>query len=224
MDLIGGGRRGRSFTLEGRGGRGGSEEEVGLLLVSALVWTFLRAGAGVWFWFWFGVGGLAGPGGLGAGTGAAEGLTGSGCVGESPVGLGARLGALDLRAEFREDGLVGTKGRTPPGLTVWFVVFCVASVPAGVSLGAPPPTSTEGLGGRVGVVCPSAVLLSGAGAPTLALGATGGLGGTLESVREEEEESLGGGGLGAGTGAGAGDSGTDEGFGLMEGFSGVLQV
>lgn len=207
----------------GRGGSGGSEE-FGLLLVSALVWTFLRAGAGAEVWV--GVGGLVGPGGLGAGTGAAPGgltWTWFGSRGEGPVGLGARFGALALRAEFSEVGLVGTKGRTLPALTVWFVEFCVASVPVGVSLCAPPPPSTEALGGRVGVVvCPSVVLFSGCGAATLALGATGGLGGTLESPREEEE-SLGGGGLGAGTGAGDGGSETDGGFGLMEGLSVVLQ-
>lgn len=128
VDLIGGGRRGRSFTLAGRGGRGGSEEFVlAGLVVSALVWTtgpFLRAGAGA------GAGGLdeagtgPGPAGLGAIAGAAVvGLaagTGFGCggVGEAPVGFGARVGALPLRGEVSAAGLVGMPGRTLATLTV----------------------------------------------------------------------------------------------------------
>lgn len=124
MALIGGGRRGRSFTLEGRGGRGGSDWFVlAVLVVSGRFWTtgpFLRAGAGA------GVGGLTltvGPKGLGAKAGAgAAGLGGtgfgSGVVGEIPVGLGARFGALDLRRDDRAAGLAGMPGRTLPTFTV----------------------------------------------------------------------------------------------------------
>lgn len=121
VDLIGGGRRGRSFALEGLGGRGGSEEFV--FVVSGLFWVtgpLLRAGAGVV------VGGLrptAGPEGFGAVAGAAAaGLGGtgfgSGAVGDVAVGLGARFGALDLRREVRAAGFVGMPGRELPTFTV----------------------------------------------------------------------------------------------------------
>lgn len=52
MDLIGGGRSGRSLTPDGRGGRGGSEEFT-VEGVSGLVWVkdpFLSAGAGAVVW------------------------------------------------------------------------------------------------------------------------------------------------------------------------------
>lgn len=53
MDLIGGGRRGRSFTVDGRGKAGGSEElGVVLLVASDFKEPFLKTEAGV------GVGGL----------------------------------------------------------------------------------------------------------------------------------------------------------------------
>lgn len=225
MDLIGGGRRGRSFTLEGRGGRGGSEElGFAVLVVSGLVWItgpFLRAGAGA------GAGGgvaglrLEGLGAVGGAVVVGLGWTGfgSGGVGEAPLGLGARFGALALRGEVSAAGLVGTPGRTLPTFTVWFAASCVSSLPA-VSVCAP-VTSTEGLGGRVGV------LLSGCGAPTLALGATGGLGGGLGlaggGVSLTDGVSLGGGGLGAGTGAERRGSVADGGFGDTEGLSESLQ-
>lgn len=128
-DLIGGGRRGRSFTVEGRGGRGGSEEfGFAELAVSALVWTagpFLEAGAGAGF------GGLAGagPDGLGAVVGLAGTGFVSGGVGEAPVGLGMRFGALALRGAVSAAGLFGMPGRALPAFTVWFVAFCVASLP-----------------------------------------------------------------------------------------------
>lgn len=118
---------------------------------------------------------------------------GSGRVGETPVvGLGARFGALDLRSEVSAAGLVGMPGRLLPTFPVWFVTSCVSSLPVSVT----PPL--EGLGGRLGVVCPAVVLFSWTGAPRLALGATGGLGGGL--VCWSEGVSLGGGGLGAGMG------------------------
>lgn len=108
---------------------------------------------------------------------------------------------------------------------VWFAASGVSSLVC-----AALPTSTEGLGGSVGVVRPAAVLLSWCGAPTLALGATAGLGGGLglagEGVSLTDGVTLGGGGLGAGTGAGGPDwrvSGADCGFGVTEGFSAFLQ-
>lgn len=219
VDLIGGGRRGRSFTLEGRGGRGGSDTASGLVWITG---PFLAAGAGA----------AAGVGGLRPGVGEAVGLgvvaAGLGGAGfesgaETPAGLGARFGALALRGEVSAAGLVGMPGRLLPVFTVWFEASCASLVPASVC--APPLTSTEGLGGRVGVVCPDEVLLSWDGAPTLALGATRGLGGGLGLARGgvslTDGVSLGGGGLGAGTGAGI--SVADCGFGVIEGFSVFLQ-
>lgn len=71
------------------------------------------------------------------------------------------------------------------------------------------------------------MLLSWCGAPTLALGATGGLGGGLglaeDGVSLTAGVSLGGGGLGAGTGADRWGSVADCGFGNIEGLSGVLE-
>lgn len=140
MDLIGGGRKGRGFTLEGRGGREGSEEfGFAGLVVSGLVritGPFLRAGAGD------GVGGLspgvgtgAGPEGLGAmGGDAAVGLGrtgfGSGGAGGAPVGLGARCGVLALCGEVSAAGLLGMPGRPLPTFTVWFAASCASSLPA----------------------------------------------------------------------------------------------
>lgn len=71
------------------------------------------------------------------------------------------------------------------------------------------------------MVCPDRVLLSWEEVPTLALGATGGLGGGLGLGSLTDGVSLGGGGLGAGTGAGV--SVADCGFGVIEGFSVFLQ-
>lgn len=234
VHLIGGGRRGRGFTLDGRGGSGGSEEfGFAVLVVSGLVWIagpFLRAGAGAGD----GAGGFrpgAGPEGLGAVAGAAAvGLGGTGFgsagFGEAPDGLGARLGALALRGEDSAAGLVGMPGRQLPAFTLWFAGSGLSSPPACVSVSAPPLTSIEGLGGRVGVVRPAVELLSWGGAPTLALGATAGLGGGLGLAREAvslaEGVSLGGGGLGAGTGAEAGVSVANCGLGVIEGLSALL--
>lgn len=100
---------------------------------------------------------------------------------------------------------------------LWFVALCVASLPVWVSVCDPPPTSTKGLGVRVGVVRPSVVLLSGCETPTLTLGVTGGLGGGLGSLRQGV--SLGGGGRGAGTGAEERVSVLDWGLGVVVGFS-----
>lgn len=217
IDLIGGGRRGRSFTLDGRGGRGGSEEfGFVVLAVSGLVWTtgpFLKAGAGA------GLGGLAGAGPevLGAAAGLAGSGFGSRGVDETPEGLGARFGALALRGAISAAGLFGTPGRELPTFTLWFVALCVASLPVWVSVCDPPLTSTKGLGVRVGVVHPSVVLLSGCETPTLTLGVTGGLGGGLGSLRQGV--SLGGGGRGAGTGAEERVSVLDWGLGVIVGFS-----
>lgn len=61
------------------------------------------------------------------------------------------------------------------------------------------------------------VLLSGCVAPILALGATGGLGGGLGSLRQGVI--LGGGGRGAGTGAEETVSVLDWGLGVIVGFS-----
>lgn len=136
VDLIGGGRRGRSFTLEGRGGRGGSEEfGFAALVVSDFVWItglFLTAGAGA------GDGGFRpgiGPDGLGAIAGAAAvalGGTGLGSGGfdEVPVGFGARFGALARRGEVSAAGLVGTSGRTLPAFMVSLELSCFSSLPA----------------------------------------------------------------------------------------------
>lgn len=123
LDLIGGGRRGRSFTLEGRGGRGGSEEFWFAAVVSGLVWItgpFLRAGAGA-----EGLGAVAAAAGLDGTTGL-----GSGGAGEAPEGLGARLGALALRGDVSAAGVVGTPGRTLPAFTVCFALSSVSSPPA----------------------------------------------------------------------------------------------
>lgn len=97
---------------------------------------------------------------------------------------------------------------------VWAGVFCVALLSDEASVCAP---------------LSSSALFSWFGAPTIALGATRGLGGRLglggEGVPLREEVSLGGGGLGAGTGAGVPDETASVmgfGFAVMEGFSRVL--
>lgn len=155
MDLIGGGRRGRSFTPVGRGGRGGSEE---------LLWTdvvFLRAGAGRLDWTGAG---LEGPG---------AGLDGTGLEsGDGPVE--PRLGALPRRGEVSEAGLDETLGRPLPTFPLW----SEPSSPLVVSVLALDLRSSVGLAGRGGVVCPAVGPLSW-GVPTLVLGATDGLGGSL---------------------------------------------